>query len=219
MKRLLLFLGLLLSLWATPGQAQVPCVGIAGVNTFSIVGTVCPQEPSVTSFAAAGNGIVPAASATDVACLTGVANNVVRLQRIRLTGSAGTAVVVPVTLQYRTAADTGGTPAVTTALPVPYKVDGGTAGGATNASTIAYTANPTIPDTTARPIAVGNLVLTLTGTATGAYAGLVFDWSGSRYEEAPTLRTAAQQVCVNFSAVSVSSGLVGVSFEWTEAAQ
>ena len=218
MRRLLLALGLALGLCA-PAVAQVPCTAVGGAaGPFPISGIACNQEPLINTFGAVGYGIVPAASATDVACITGAANTVIRVQRVRLAGSAGTAVLLPVALEYRTVADSGGTPATTTALPVPYAIDGGAA-STPKATTIAYTANPTVNDGTNRPIAVGNLILTLTGTATGAYSGLLFDWSGLRTMEPPTLRSAAQQVCANFLGVSVSSGLVAVEFEWTEAAQ
>lgn len=217
MKRLFLALGLLLGFCA-PGLAQVPCIGIAGVNSVPQPGPSCPQEPAVATFGAAGYGIVPAASATDVACITGAANVVVRVQRIVLSGTAGTAVVLPADIQYHTTADTGGTAATTTALPVPYAVDGGSATAA-KATTTAYTANPTINDATTRQIAVKNLALTTTSTLTGVNPETVFDWSNHRYAEAPTLRTAAQQVCVNLTGISVSSGLMNVSFLWTEAVQ
>lgn len=217
MKRLLLILGLLLGS-IVAAQAQVPCVGVGGVNNVSNNSIVCGQEPSVLTAGAVGYGIVPAASATDVACITGAANTVVRVQRIRVAGTAGTAVVLPIALEYRTSADSGGTAGTSTAAPVPFAINGGS-GSTPKATTISYTANPTVNDATNRPIAVQNLVLTTTSTLTGVQNDTLFDWSGQRYMQAPTLNSTAQQVCVNFLGISVSSGLVAVEFEWTEAAQ
>ena len=46
MKKLLLSLGLLLGL-ASPALAQVPCIGVGGVNSVPQVGISCAQEPTV----------------------------------------------------------------------------------------------------------------------------------------------------------------------------
>lgn len=213
MKKLLLALAFL---WAAPALAQVPCVGVGGVNTVPQTGVVCAQEPSVGSYAATGIALVPASTATDLACLTGSATKIVRLQSLSVNGSAGTLINVPVTLRKNASADTGGTAATSTALPVPYALDSSNA--TVSATTIAYTANPTINDTTPGLIDSGVLVLSATGTLAGN-SGLVFDYSRRGYVEAPTLRGIAQQLCLNLNSTSVSSGVLSVTFRWTEAAQ
>jgi hypothetical protein len=217
MKRFLLSFALLFGL-ATAAQAQVPCIGVGGVNTVPQVGVTCVQEPAVASYAASGIGIVPAGSVTDIACIQGAANTVIRIQRVRISGTAGTGIIVPVALMKRASLDTGGTPATTTALPVAYAMDSNNA--TAKATLNAWTANPTIVDTSPGIIGVQNLVLTKTDGTNGIVAPeTLFDYDAGATIQKPTLRTAAQALCVNLQATSPSSGLVNVTFAWTEAAQ
>lgn len=217
MKKLLLSLALLFGLGAlAPAQAQ--CVAAGGVNSVPQTGVFCASEPAVATFGASGYGIVPASSATDIACITGSATKVVRIQGIRVSGTAGTLVTLPVILFKHTVANTGGTAAVTTALPVPVSYDTTVATTASaTATTTAYTANPTV-DSTALQIAAQTISFNTTA-ALAAPPPAFFDWRERLYMTAPTLRGVAQQVCVNLGAISVSSGLLAVSFVWTEAAQ
>lgn len=213
MKKLLLALGLLFGL---SSAASAQCVAVGGVNSVPQTGVACLSESTVDTYAATGIGIVPASTATDIACITGSATKVIRIQRIRVSGTAGTLVTVPVVITKHASANTGGTAAVTTALPVPYKFD--TTDASASATTTAYTANPTITDAAPGLLTAANLTLTTTGT-TVAQPGALFDFGDLMYAEKPTLRGVAQQVCVNINGTSPSSGLMNVSFLWTEAAQ
>lgn len=215
MKRFLLASTFLLA--ATLG-ANAQCVSAGGVNSVTQIGINCQSEPLVPSFAAAGYGIVPAASATDVACITGSATRVVRVQSVRVSGTAGTLVSLPVILTKHTVANTGGTAAATTALPVPVSLDTGTATTASaTATTTAYTANPTV-DSTAL-ILDGQVVSLNTTSALVNGTQAFFDFKSRNFVEAPTIRGVAQQICVNLGAISVTSGLLAISFTWTESPQ
>jgi hypothetical protein len=194
-------------------QAQSGCIGVGGVNSVPIPGITCASEPNVNTFAATGVGIVPAASATDIACITGSATKVIRLQGIRINGT-GTAITVPVLVTKHATANTGGTAATTTALPAPYAVD--SSDGAATATTTAYTANPTITDATPGIIDVQELPLAATSTSTAS--NMNFDYYTRLFMEAPTLRGVAQQICVNLNATSPTASL-NVSFRWTESPQ
>lgn len=215
MKKFFLAFSLLLGL-AAPAVAQVPCPGVGGVNTVPQLGTACEQEPGVASYAATGIGMVPASAATDFACLTGVAGKVVRLQAVSISGTAGTLINVPVTLNKNASLDTGGTANTGTALPVPYRLD--SINAAPGATATSYTANPTINDTAPGLIDSGVVVLTATGTLAGN-TGLTFNYLIHNFIEAPTLRKATEQICVNLNGTSPSSGVVNVTFKWTEALQ
>lgn len=215
MKRIFLSIALWLGL-TTLASAQ--CVGVGGVNTVPQTGVVCNTEPLVATFAGMGYGIVPAASATDVACITGSASRVVRVQGIRVSGTAGTLVTLPVLLNKHTVANTGGTAAVTTALPVPVTLDTVTATTAAATATLtAYTANPTIDASALQVDAMITSFNVTSALVNGSQA--FFDYRGSRYMEPPTLRGIAQQLCVNLGGISVSSGLLAIAFYWTEAPQ
>lgn len=215
MKRLLLSIGLLLGLTLS---ANAQCAQVSGINSVPVVGISCLSEPTVPTFGASGYGIVPASSATDVACITGSATKVVRVQSIRVSGTAGTLVTLPVLLNKHTVANTGGTAAATTALPVPVSFDTTTATTASaTATTTAYTANPTVDATALQLDAMIASFNVTSALVNGSQA--FFDFTKRTYLEAPTLRGVAQQLCVNLGGISVSSGLFAVSFTWTEAAQ
>lgn len=215
MKRLLLTISFLLGLTAL---AQAQCIGAGGINTVPQTGVACQSEPSVATFGASGYGIVPASSATDVACVTGSATKVVRIQQVRLSGTAGTLVTLPVILFKHTVANTGGTAAATTALPVPVSFDTQTStSAAATATTTAYTANPTVDASALQVDAEVASFNVTTALVNGSQA--FFDYRARPYFEAPTLRGVAQQLCVNLGGISVSSGLLTASFIWTEAAQ
>lgn len=208
MKRTLLALGLLLGL-AAPASAQ--CVTAAGINTIPTPGQNCLFESIVNTFAATSVALVPAASATDIACITGSASTVVRVLSIKVGGTAGTAIATPVLITKHTSLNTGGTAATSTALPVPYRID--STDNAPTATTTAYTANPTIADSS--PGIVDGAIVTFP-VVTGGATSAAFSFTTHIYNEPPTLRSASQQVCVNLNGVSVSTGSLTISFLWTE---
>lgn len=216
MKKLLLGLALAAGFaFQAPAPALAQCVGAGNINISPLPGMNCNSEPTIASFMAMGYGIVPVASATDVACITGSATRVTRVQAVRVSGTAGTLVTLPVLLNKHTVANTGGTAATTTALPVPVKLDSNSA--AATATTTAYTANPTIDSSAAQIDAMVTSFNTTSALVNGSQA--FFDFKGRPFASAPVLRGVAQQVCVNLGGISVSSGLLAVSFYWTEAAQ
>lgn len=210
MKRLRLLL-LALALVGASAPAFAQCVS-TGVNTVPTVGQNCLTESTIDTYAATSIGLVPAASATDIACITGSATRTVRVLSVRVSGSAGTLVSLPVVLVKRASANTGGTPATSTALPVPYRLDSSDA--APTATTTAWTANPTIVDSS--PGLLDAAIVTFNVTTTTGGTPFNFTYLTHIYNEPPILRGVAQQVCVNLNAISISSGLLAVSFLWTE---
>lgn len=218
-KRILLAFALVGAL-AAPSFAQVNtfnggCSAANGINSVPRNGVSCPSDSIAPTFGATSIGLVPASSATDVACISGNATNIVRVQGIRISGTAGTLVSLPVVITKHASANSGGTAATSTALPVPYRYD--SLNPASLATTTAYTTNPTINDSTPGIIDAGIVTLNVTTVAGGAPVS--FNWLTRAYNEAPVLRGIAQQVCVNLNGVSVSSGLLAISFIWTEQSQ
>ncbi len=215
MKKLLLSLGLLLGL-ASPALAQVPCIGVGGVNSVPQVGISCPQEPTVTSYASTSVGLVPAAAATDITCISpSVAGIVLRIQSVRVSGS-GTAISVPVLLRKNVSLDTLGTPATSTALPVAYALD--SANATSKSVQIAYTANPTVNDAAPGILDNGNLGLVATTVGAAVQPYVLFDYTERNYVQAPLMRKTTEQICVNLNGTSPTA-LLNVSWKWTEAAQ
>lgn len=192
---------------ALPALAQpVPQVGV----TWGYV----PKQ----TYSAAFIGLVPAASATDLVCIKGSATKTVVVRSIRLSGTAGTLVTLPVTLLRRASADTGGTAASTTANPANTISKRDTTNATATAVPISYTANPTIGDTSPTYIDSQSLTLNVTGTTAAAVVPLVFDFGKDmvNLNQAPVLRGTAQQLCLNLNAISVSSGVLNGSLTWTE---
>jgi hypothetical protein len=214
MRKLLLSLGLLLG-FSVSALAQTACPTVGGVNNVNIPGITCAQEPGVPSYAATGVGIVPASAATDIACITGKAGVVVRLQYVRVSGS-GTAISVPILITKHVSLNTGGTAGTGTALPVPYTLDPSNA--APGATTTSYTANPTIVDSTPGIIDNGNLGLVATTIGAAVEPYVDFNYINRGFMQAPILRAAAQQICVNLNGTSPTA-LLNVTFKWTEAPQ
>jgi len=208
MKKLLLALGLLFGLGA---NASAQCIAVGGVNTVPQIGVSCASESNVPTYAATSIGLIPGAAATDIACISGSASRVVRVQYIRVAGT-GTAITVPLLIKKNASVDTGGTLALTTAIPVPYAMD--STNPAATATTQAWTANPTITDSAPGIIDAAALFLAATTTST-AMPFVQFDYAERNYSQAPILRGIAQQVCVNLNGTSPTA-LLTVSFKWTE---
>ena len=214
MKKLLLSLALLLGTCLGAAAQVVPCIGVGGINSVPQVGITCASEPSNPSYGATSIGLVPGAAATDIACIGGAANKVIRIQQIKVTGS-GTAIAVPVIITKHVSLDTGGTLSLTTAIPVPYAMDSNNA--AAVATTRAWTANPTIAD--AAPGFIDSSELGVAATSVGVISPpVVFDYRERNFIQAPVLRKATEEICVNLNATSPTA-LLNVTFQWTEAAQ
>lgn len=213
MKRILLSaLGLL----ALCTAASAQCVAVGGINSVPQPGVSCASEPTVNTYGATSVALVPvAAGATDFFCIAGSATKVVRLQRIRVSGTATTIVNVPLLIMKHISLNTGAASATGTQIPIPYAMD--SANSAATATTRAWiTANPTIVDAAPGIIASANLQLNLpaaVGTTT------TFDWEPRNFLEAPTLRSAVQEICLNLNTTAVVAGLVYTSITWTEASQ
>ena len=193
---------------AVPAAAQVNVVPQVGV-TSAYVGR--------TTYSAAFIGLVPPAAATDIICLAGSATKRVVLQQIKLSGSAGTLVTLPITLVRRVSVATGGTAAATTANPANTISKRTVSSPTATAVPISYTAVPTITD--AAPTYVDSASLTLPTTAAGTVTvPLNFDYSAgnSNLIQAPQLDGAAAQFCLNFNTIGISSGVLNGVITWTE---
>jgi hypothetical protein len=225
--RKLLLASALAILWASAASAQ--CIGVAGINSVPVPGLNCSQDSIAPSYGATSIGIVPGTTPTDIACLTGSATRTIRVKRIVISGTAGSAINIVAHVVKRNAADTGGTAATTiaTGLPIAFALDSTFA--APTATLIAYTANPTINDTNwssvlANIIQSATIFLPVTSTASPPESTQFEFWPGGTGVSPPVLRGVAQQICValNTSGGAIaapSSGAMTVSWLWTEQTQ
>jgi len=190
---------------AALAQNYVPQVGVNSANI---------REQT---YSASAVGLAPAASATDIFCISGSSSKAIAIRRISISGTAGTLVTVPVTLVRRASLDTAGTPATGAALPVAAAHL--STNGAATATLTSYTANPTINDSSPLYLRAGNVTLPVTsaGTVTSP-----LEWFGGTSVESYSqgfdipAGSTAQQYCLNLGATSVSSGLLNISITWTE---
>lgn len=186
-----------------------------GVNQVPQVGTISNILKRNT-YSAISVGLVPAASATDIVCLNGSTSKNVHLRRVVLSGTAGTAITTPVVLKLNHSLDTGGTAATGLALPVAAPLNPNNP--AATATLTSYTANPTVTDSTPNYLlapAVSFGVTTTVGEADVYTAGTSIDFFDQGWD-IPKAATVTQQLCLNLNGVSISSGVLAISLEWTE---
>jgi hypothetical protein len=196
----------LAALLSTSALAQVNVVPQVGVNSAVI---------TRNTYSSVALALPPAASATDIACIAGSATKTVYVDSIRISGTAGTLVTAPFTLVRRASADTGGTAATTTADWANNIAKNDTTAPTATATLIAYSANPTINDSSPDYITSAELTVPVTSAGTSV-APIVWEWPNTSFSQRPTLRGIAQQFCINLNAVSISSGLLHVAIQWTE---
>lgn len=186
----------------------------AQVNTVPATGQII-NYLAKTTYSAGFIGLVPAAATTDLLCIAGSASKTVKLHFIKISGS-GTAISVPVTVVRRTAVNTGGTAASTTANPANTISKRDTSSPTATATLISYTANPTITDSS--PTYIDSAQFGVVATTVGVVdSPLLFDFGEgvSNLRQIPTLRGAAEQICVNLNGTSATALLSG-SITWTE---
>lgn len=194
----------------TPASAQS-----CGVNYVPTVGNNCSNVRQPT-YSAVSRGLVPPASATDIFCISGSTTKNIVIDRVEISGTAGTLTSAPFTLLRRVSLDTGGTAATGAALPVASPHNTGNAAG--TAVLTAYTAVPTIVDTS--PLYFRSGWLTLPTVAAGTVINSLvwqFGTSVESYDQRLDIsKSTAQQVCVNLNTTTVSTGALDITIEWTE---
>jgi hypothetical protein len=164
------------------------------------------SSPSLkATYSAVINGLAVAATATDIFTIKGSGTKTVKVTQISISGVAGTAITVPVDLLLRSTADTGGT----STTPTLVKHDSTNA--AATAVVNAYTVNPTT-GTLVGSIRSERVTFPLTAVAP---AKTVYDF-GVGPSQPIVLRGAAEQLCINLNAATVSASLINISIEFTE---
>lgn len=218
MKKLFLSTVLALGWFAAPvAPAHAQSAANCGVNYNPTIGINCANFRQVT-YTQSITGLVPAASATDFWCLQGSSTTNVHITRIELSGKAGTLITTPVNLIRRNTLDTG--TASTAILSVaPLSFSNPTAG----ATMVAYDStggNPTITDSTSHQgIRYAEITFPVSGTSAMPADRLVWSFGTgveSYDQHANITKGSTQEICLNLGAVSVSTGALYGSMEWTE---
>lgn len=153
------------------------------------------------AYAATAAAVTTAATATDVVTLTGSATRVVRVEAVVVSGIATAATNARVALVKRSTADTGGTSAGLTEVPLD------STSVAASATGLSYTANPTTGNTVGtideRRITFG------TATTEGLPAVFVF-------ARPVVLRGTGEVLAVNLAGVTITGGSLNATFYWSE---
>lgn len=211
MKRLFLLSLLVLGLYA---PITTPALATCTVNTVPQVGVICDVSRNPT-YTGSSVGLVPAASATDLYCISAGTTKDVTIRRLSIGGTAGTAITTPFLLYMRSALGTAGTAATGLALPVGTALN--SSDPTSTAVLTAYTANPTVAAT---PVLMDALLVDLpVTTASGGDITAVKTWGTSvdLFSKGITIKkNTTSQLCANLNGVSVSSGVLNIIMEWTE---
>ena len=145
----------------------------------------------------------PAASATDIFCINASSTKTITVRRVVIGGTAGTAITTPFLLYRRVSQDTGGTAATSLALPVA--VPHISSDSAATATLTAYTANPTVVDSS--PSLMGALLVDLpVTTAAGGRVDVerIFGTGNDMFSKGLTFSKVRTSSCVLTSMASAS---------------
>lgn len=182
-----------------------------------------PQVGSISTiyrlptYTASSAQLVPAASATDIFCVNGSTTKNISVREFIISGTAGTAITTPVLVNYNHSLDTGGTAATGLALPVAVPTNPSDPASGSAAQT-AYTANPTVNDSSPNLLAVVSPTFAVTTTAnqpTIIITGTSVDMFNKGWD-IPKASTVVAQICLNLDGKSISSGVLNVTAVWTE---
>lgn len=190
------------------GAALLAMAGNASAQSYNTATNVF--QITQRTYEATIVGLVPAASATDLLTVTGVAGHIVRVTRVECTGTSTAAGAATLVALVRSTANSAGTSTSPVAVPADPS------DSAALASVKAYTANPTV-GTPIGPVRASVMVLTPPATSIGI---VPVNWTfgndaGNR--AGIVLRSASQVFALNGNAASFPSGAsLNCSIAWTE---
>jgi hypothetical protein len=150
--------------------------------------------------------VAVAATATDIATITGSSTKTIYIQHIIISGIQTTTGTADISFIKRSTVDTGGTSTAQAIAPHD------SANAAATATVLAYTANPAALGT-----AVGNvrrIHLPVSSAAAGGSATALFDFGDTG--QALILRGVAQQLAINLNGATLAGGAFNINIEWYE---
>lgn len=199
------------------GAAQVRfnLASITGTNVIvSAAGTpgseFSQQLPASKATYAATATIAPASSGTDLLTITGSATKTVAVTHLSCTGTATAVGAGTLVALKRSTANTSGTSAAVTAVPVD------SANAAGTATVLNYSANPTTGTLVGN---VASAIITLTPAATTTFGAppVKVDFGPRPGEQPIVLRGIAQVLALNGAGVSLPAGAsLLCNLAWTE---
>jgi hypothetical protein len=176
------------------------------LNTGALSGNLFSSnlpEPSIASYSAAAV-VAPAASATDIAVLSGNATNTVLVTELSWSCTQTTAGIVQLHIIKRSTADTAGTSVAQTEVPDDANY------AAASSAVLTYTANPT----TGTP--VGDIDVAKVGCLAPGTASPNDIYIANLRQKPIVLRGTAQQLVFNLNGATLSGGSVALKYKWIE---
>lgn len=187
----------------------------AQVNTVPQVGLIT-STLRIPTYTASSVALVPASAATDIFCMSPGTSRNISIRRITLGGTAGTAITTPFLVYRRVSLDTGGTAA--TGLALPVAVPNSPNDPASVSTLTAYTANPTVVDSS--PSLMDNMLADLpVTTAAGGITETSHSYGSSVdfYNKGLDLiKNTTQQMCISLNGATVASGVLQITVTWQE---
>lgn len=193
------------------GSADMPLLNSdPGSSSFGAVVRNIPKTRA--TYSASAEGIVPAASATDIFTINGSATKTIYIHKITVSGTRTAHAHDRVILLKRSTANSGGTSVVRSIVPHDSVNDLATA------VVRSYTANPTLGTL------VGNIYAatvsfpaqTPSNAQGNGGASVPWQWNYVDIGQPIILRGTAQQVSINLNSVTIAGGLLHFAIEWSE---
>lgn len=191
-------------------------------GTIPVILTASPQvfyTNSVTrrnpTYSASPSGIAfaAAATATDIATLTGSATKTIKVFNAGFSGIQTTGDIENVTLIKRSTANTGGTSAAMSIIPFDSQ------DGAASATALIYTANPTL-GTSLGALRASKVTVpsTTVGTTSSAQCEKIWNFEGpdGTFKKPLYLRGTSEVLCINLNGATFAGNSISCFFEWTE---
>lgn len=167
------------------------------------------NEPERPTYRACKYGMAPAGAVSDLVLLIGASDKVIRLKQISIGGVATTATNVRIDLLKRSTVDTGGTPAVWTAVPCD-SADPAASGIARDYAGGTPGALGTLVG------AFDNIRINLGPASAGSADRVYFQYTWQN-DKAIVLRSAAECIAINLAGATLpAGGAVDVQITWTE---
>jgi hypothetical protein len=157
------------------------------------------------TYSSVNAAFAPAASATDVFTITGSATKIVRILRIYFSGVQTTGGNIPIGIIKRSTANTGGTSAAVTAVPLDSN------NAAATATVLSYTANPTL-GTLVGTVRAARVFIPAT---TGSPILQVFEFQNDG-TQALILRGTSQVAAISLNGNTIAGGSVCIGIDWVE---
>lgn len=173
------------------------------------MGTTEQIPSTLDTYSAIIRNFTPAATPTDIVTIAGAATKIIKILKIELWTTQTTAGVNEFLLIKRSALDTGGTPVSMPAVPLDSRSP------AAVATVSNWTANPAGLGTAVGTIEVARPAANVTtGSTNPSY---VFDFMTATNGSPIVLRSAVEQLALNFNGAAVPAGYVSnINVRWIE---